>query len=228
MQPAMIDPIWFPCRHGLAVIITAPTDVQEQLRDLHPQEQAVAATLSAIRRREWSAGRTALRAVLRHQQLIDREPLLSDDRGAPRVPDGAMGSISHKGHWAAALAAPRQPDCTVGIDLELAAASRVDISTRVLTARELVQLAEHDAAQRGLAVSLRFSLKEAIYKAIDPWVRRYVGFRELEVEIAIDGRAHVVLVDARLVAELANLEIEASWMRHRDLWLCTAKTRRVG
>ena len=44
---------------------------------------------------------------------------------------------------------------------------------------EIASLAERDRARE---VTVRFSAKEAIYKAIDPFVRRYVGFQEVEVD----------------------------------------------
>ncbi len=84
-----------------------------------------------MRRRELVTGRTAL-----HAAIGDREaPILADDRGAPALPAGWVGSISHKGALAAAIAAPAG-DGWVGVDVERAAPSRVDIAGRILTPRE--------------------------------------------------------------------------------------------
>jgi enterobactin synthetase component D len=228
-------------RHGLAVVIEAAPELGAALAALHPEERAVAETLAPIRQGEWVGGRTALRLALQQLQLADDAPLLRDDRGAPRLPPGAMGSISHKQRWAAALVAPHHPDRSLGLDLELIRPTRVDISRRVLTERELAGLAglaelderaeraglaELDHHERSLAVTLRFSIKEAIYKAIDPWVRRYVGFREVELDVHDDGTAEVRCVDPRLV----GLQIEATWTRLPTLlpamWLCTAQASR--
>lgn len=181
----------------MVVVVDAAPDLSAQLAALHPEEQRLAAAMKPIRQREWVAGRTALRAALRQAALLGAEPghpLLKDDRGAPLLPAAALGSVSHKGDRAAALVAPRPTGqgldqglgqgLGLGLDLELVAGPRVDISQRVLTEREQGELAALPAAARASALALRFSLKEAVYKAIDPWVRRYVGFREVELVLA--------------------------------------------
>jgi 4'-phosphopantetheinyl transferase EntD len=39
----------------------------------------------------------------------------------------------------------------------------------------------------------RFAAKEAIYKALDPWVERLVSFQEVAIDRAPDGRTSVRL-----------------------------------
>ena len=210
---ARVEPLLHPSRHGLVVVVAAAPELAAQLAALHPAERELAAAMTPIRQREWVAGRTALREALRREALLDGEPLLRDDRGAPQLPAAAAGSVSHKGSWAAALVAPRQPGCTLGVDLEDAAGPRVDISRRVLTERELVTLDRLSGDARRAQLALRFSLKEAIYKAIDPWVRRYVGFRE--VELVLDGESsgtgRAELVSPKLIAELGPCALELGW-----------------
>lgn len=225
-----MEPLLYPHRHGLVVVLAAPEPLEAQLAALHPAERAVAAALSPIRQREWVAGRTALREALRRQALLDDEPLLRDDRGAPQLPAAAAGSLSHKGRWAAALVAPRQPGRSLGVDLEDARGPRLDISRKILTERELEEFAALPDERRNAELALRFSLKEAVYKAIDPWVRRYVGFREVELSLdaASDaGAGLVALVSPQLVAELGGCELEVSWTRlPSQHWLSTAYARR--
>ncbi len=71
---------------------------------------------------------------------------------------------------------------------------------------------------RGLGATLRFSIKEAIYKAVDPFVRRYVAFTEVELEVADDGIAYVT-------SELP-LAIETTWREVGGFWLATARAMR--
>jgi 4'-phosphopantetheinyl transferase EntD len=191
--------------HGACVIVEL-ADPVVALAGLPAAEQAHAGGLSERRRADYVAGRTAL-----HLALSTAEPILSDDRGAPVLPLGWVGSVSHKGGWAAALVAPTGLG-QVGIDLELAAAPRQDIARRILTAREQAALPD-----RGLAVSLRFSIKEAIYKAIAPYARRYVGFTEVELELVGDAVA---------VTTALPYAIEASWREHAGHWLTTARATR--
>jgi enterobactin synthetase component D len=179
-----------------------------------------------VRQREWIAGRVALRAALEHQALDDGAAILRDDRGAPRTPERAVASLSHKGQWAAALAAPRRHGCSLGIDLEQKAGPRVDIAARVCTQRELASLAPLGQAERGHAITLRFSAKEAVYKAIDPWLRRYVGFREVEVDLWPDGTGRAVAVAPALIGELGAAGVELTWESVGEHWLCTARATR--
>lgn len=241
----MLAPHLHQSRHGLVVLVEAAPDLSEQLAALHPEEQRLAAAMKPIRQREWVAGRTALRAALREARFLDEDPaqwpLLKDDRGAPLLPAAALGSISHKGDRAAALVAPRAPRLGLGLDLELVAGPRVDISQRVLTARELDELHELAGGSpeaRASALALRFSLKEAVYKAIDPWVRRYVGFREVELFLDEDagpastgdgadhGRGRCLAVTPELRAQLGDCALEVSWSRLGDYWLSTARAER--
>ena len=169
--------------HGACVIVELD-DEAGALARLAPAEQARAAELGPVRRREFIAGRTAL-----HLALDSDAPVLSDDRGAPIVPAGWVGSVSHKRALAAALVAPVGAG-RIGVDLELAVPPRGDIGPRVLTARELAAL-----TGGGRGVTLRFAIKEAIYKALDPWVQRMVAFQEVEIVTAPDGgrRARLLL-----------------------------------
>ena len=213
--------------HGLCLAVcvaadvpalAAPAGLDAALDGLHPAERMAAARLAPARCRDWVAGRAALRAALRRLDPdLDAGPIDSDDRGAPRLPPGWVGSISHKRGIAVALA-DRDRGWTIGIDVEHDAPPRLDIGRRVLTPGEAETLARLDAAARGLAVTLHFALKEAIYKAIDPHLRRYVGFGEVAVAPAPDG---TVRVDSALA-----LTVEAAWSRAGGFLVCTARARR--
>ncbi len=200
--------------HGTVVLVEIGTDaaLEAALAALPAPERAHASRLGELRRRDFVAGRTAL-----HLALGDRDaPILPDDRGAPILPAGWVGSISHKGGLGAAIAAPAG-DGWIGVDLERAAPPRADIGRRILTPRERAQLAELAGGDdRGRAVTLRFAIKEAIYKAIAPHLRRYVGFTEVELEL--DGGACAV-------AHALPLAIEAGWREHAGHWLATARAR---
>ncbi len=193
--------------HGRCVLVTLDDDeLADALAALPTAERALAETLSAIRRRDLIAGRTALHLAAGEFG----SPFLTSPRGAPILPGGWVGSISHKGATAAAIIAAAS-DGWVGIDLERAAEPRVDIARRILTAREQEALPD-----RGRAVTLRFAIKEAIYKAVDPIVGRYVGFTEVELEIG-EGTASV--------SSALPATIEATWREHGDHWIATARAR---
>ena len=140
-------------------------------------------------------------------------PILPDDRGAPRLPPAVVGSISHKEDLAVGLVST-DLGWRVGIDLEDPRALRRDISSRVLTAAEQAALAPLDEPTRRAETMARFAIKEAIYKAIDPYLRRYVGFTDVELDF--DGATVVV-------RSSFPLAIDANWRAHDGFWLATAR-----
>ena len=77
----------------------------------------------------------------------------------------------------------------VGIDLELASrpGKKSSIAKRVLTRREQAELGKVTGVSAEEEVLLRFSLKEAIYKAVHPLLCQYVSFQEAEVRTYDDG-----------------------------------------
>jgi 4'-phosphopantetheinyl transferase EntD len=207
--------------HGLCVGVTLPgSGAAGAVVGLDPAEQRHAATLRQHRRTTWIAGRLAMRAALAGLG-VDPAAIMADERGAPALPHGVVGSISHKRDLAVALAA-MDTGWTVGVDIEPCAPSAYDIGRRVLTGDERAELAHLDEAERGLGVMLRFSLKEAIYKAIDPVLRRHVGFGEVRVTPEGDGRAEVRHGLER------PLEIHGWWTIRDQHFLTTARARLPG
>lgn len=152
----------------------------------------------------FQAGRRALTAAYREPIDIGRS-----DRGAPVLPRG-HGSIAHKAGPERVVAAAIAAEHLVGIDLERALPPRQPIERRILTAREQAVLGT-DRRQ----VALAFAIKEAIYKAVDPVVRRYVGFTEVELDLEA-GRA-----TSQLPFEIAFWWIEL--VAPEPLWLATAR-----
>jgi 4'-phosphopantetheinyl transferase EntD len=195
--------------HGrCAVVELADDELEVALAALPVEEREAAERLSGMRRRELIAGRTAMHA------LIDMEhPVLSNERGAPVVPVGMTGSITHKLARAAALIAMAEHG-HVGVDLERAAPTKLEIAKRILTANE--------PRVAGAELLRVFAIKEAIYKAIDPIVRRYVGFQEVELAIGQGGEVGVTVVDAGRLP----VAIEAWWTELDGHWLATARARR--
>jgi len=212
--------------HGRCVGIRIPEGevaVGELAAALAPAEGAFASTLSPLRRRTWVGGRAALREALARAGLEVAGPVLRDDRGAPALPAGISASITHKEGLAAALVA-RATGGRVGVDVEQDVAGKQDIASYVLADEEVAELAAHDVPSRAREVLLRFSAKEAIYKALDPFVRRYVGFKEVSVVTRDDGGARV---SARLRDGEGPFAIDVRWRRFDGVVLTTARVERV-
>jgi len=201
---------------------------------LHAAEAELATTLAPGRRATFVAGREALRSALR--QLPDAAadaqatPILRTPRGAPSLPAHVTGSVTHKRTLAMAAVAPRAASLQhIGIDLEhrpqerdLAARS---VARKILTAREYdyVQQWGEDTLAGREQVLVHFALKEAVYKAIDPFVERYVRFTEVELDLT-DGRAQVTLHLPE--ASVAEVRIEAGWQLEESWIVAWAESHR--
>lgn len=190
----------------------------------HTDEHRLAAGYSEVRRGQFLAGRWCLRRAAAEVLPAERAlpPLLVDHRGAPMLPAGLTGSVSHKDSHAVGMVAPLAVDgWRVGIDLERAAPPRGDVASRILTDAELTALSGLAPFERGRAVTLRFSIKEAIYKALDPMVQRYIGFRE----VALQWQDQQVMV-APLRLDGTWFTVEVWWTEFDGFWLSTARARR--
>jgi enterobactin synthetase component D len=180
-------------------------------------------TLPEARRASWTGGRIALRAALTDLG-IGAGPILSTPRGAPLLPAGARGSISHKDSLAVALAARAGADqgaWRLGIDIERVAPGKLDISKRVLRPEELSYLPPPEDPRRIEELAFAFSAKEAIYKALDPFLARYVSFQEVAVERISDGTAFATL-DLR-DGSSAAFEVDLRWFRREGFIVTTAR-----
>lgn len=214
--------------HGRCVGVRIPeTDaaLDALAAALAPGDQERAAAMPKPRRRTFLAGRSAMREALAR---LGRAPgtVPTDDRGAPVLPPGLSGSITHKvanGEAIAAALVAAEGSARVGVDLELDAARPHDIAHRVLTPAELEEIAPMDAGARAREVLLRFSAKEAIYKALDPFVRRYVGFLEVEVTPRPDGTADVRALLREATDGSRAFAMAVRWQRFEGLVLTTAR-----
>jgi 4'-phosphopantetheinyl transferase EntD len=199
---------------------------------LHPEEAALVEAMPPARRATFVAGRLAMRAAMGSAlaEPAPREafaPILRTARGAPVLPHTVAGSVSHKHDAALALMAPRGTlrsgaAMHVGVDLEHRPTARdiahPSIARRILTAPELDALAAFDAdplAQRERVI-LSFAIKEAVYKAIDPTVQRYVRFTEVALRFTDDGAVAVSLSLPEL--SHGNMSVRAQYSLD-DRWI---------
>jgi len=220
--------------HGRCVGVRIPREVDEKvLAELVPDERSFVSSLAPGRQPSWIAGRLALRQAFRDLG-IEPSPILATRRGAPALSRDLVGSISHKRTLAVGLAARREGGASIGVDLETnpppfasvqeaQSQARPDIRTRVLTPDELVRLDYLPEENRRRSVILHFSLKEALYKAIDPLVGRHVAFHEASMTPLPDGSASVALA---LSENDGSFAATAFWTEIEDHFLTTASVQR--
>ncbi len=219
--------------HGRCVGVRIPAELDDaHLQGLCAEERAFLAGLALARRPSWLGGRVALHLALADAGL-HAGAILVGRRGAPDLPAAVVGSISHKRTLAVGLADARDGEGGLGVDLEVAlpvcateeaarAEMHPDIRKRVLTPDELTAVAALPLVEQRRRVVLHFSLKEALYKAINAMLSRYVSFHEASVHPRPDGTAHVELA---LQNCSTRWYTDARWMEIEGHFLTSVKVR---
>jgi 4'-phosphopantetheinyl transferase EntD len=177
------------------------------------------------RSREFAVGRSCARRALGR---IGRPPVAIPvgERGAPRWPEGVVGSITHCAGYCASAVAEGAELAAIGIDAEPHDAlpdgllDAVALPTEVSHLRELARVAGDIHWDR-----LLFSAKESVYKAWFPLTRRWLDFSDAVVSInpATQTFGARILVPRPVVAERKLDYFSGRWLVRNGLVL-TATT----
>ena len=136
----------------------------------------------AKRQAEFLAGRLCARAALHRLDGLDCIPAIGEDR-APVWPTHISGSITHSTGHAAAIVGHKAQWRGLGMDLEnLLSLERAErLAGEILTVDELQRMGTVDREQIALLVTLTFSVKESLFKALYPIVGKRFYFEHAEV-----------------------------------------------
>ncbi|KTB86184.1 4'-phosphopantetheinyl transferase [Pseudomonas syringae pv. syringae PD2766] len=163
----------------------------------------------AKRQTEFLAGRLCAREAMRQLDGRLYIPTLGEDR-APVWPGDVCGSITHSTGWAAAVVAHKQQWRGLGLDTEnLLSHDRASrLAGEILTAAELADMAAGPEDQIALRVTLTFSIKEALFKALYPIVQKRFYFEDAQLlEWSADGRARLRLL----------IDLSSEWHANKEL-----------
>jgi enterobactin synthetase component D len=135
------------------------------------------------RRAEFLAGRLCAQQAFLHLTGRPHMPQQGTDR-VPIWPRGYVGSISHTKGLAAAVVARRTDYRSLGIDLERPLGDDEctdDLIHAIQIPAERERLASLHTLTRGQALTLAFSIKESVFKALYPLVHIYFDFKDVEL-----------------------------------------------
>lgn len=155
----------------------------------YPEERAAVAGAAAGRRAEFLAGRAcahrALGALGRDGVGVGRGPARE-----PLWPPGVVGSISHAGDLAVAVAATDSHAWGLGVDLEpLESPLDAAVERLVLTDSERTACRSWPGGSTTV-----FCIKECVYKCVFPATRWQLEFEEVTVELdPASGRYRAIL-----------------------------------
>lgn len=165
----------------MAMPIDGVRGAMEQLLRANENLTHAVRGMSDKRRAEFVAGRLCAARALSRSGVPAEFPLRADGR-LPIWPPGVLGSISHCASMAAAMTATANRYCALGVDVEhlidpgVAEAIQPEICRR----DELEGLEKHTPCQAE-AVTLLFSAKEALYKALFPQTGCFKDFHSAEL-----------------------------------------------
>ncbi len=147
-----------------------------------PEEEALLSERTTERRRlEFRAGRAAARLAMKDLGVDFDRPILRGTNREPIFPVGVVGSIAHCSDLAVAAVSRSGDILGLGIDIEqLDRDDVLKIISRISTDSERIW-SEHSPDQARTRALTIFSGKEAIYKALYPIERRYIGFKEVNL-----------------------------------------------
>ncbi|MCX4181064.1 enterobactin synthase subunit EntD [Enterobacter sp. HSTU-ASh6] len=135
--------------------------------------------------------------------------------GEPLWPEGISGSITHSGTQAMAVVV-RHPDARVGIDCEAILPDREarEIQDGIIDAQEAMCLTR-SGYPFALALTLTFSAKESLFKALFPQVKTFMDFDCARIT-RLDERT-LTLALTRSQAEFKeNMLFTVHWLLNND------------
>lgn len=149
----------------------------------------------ARRRAEYLASRYAARIAL-DVLGVANFVLANDADRAPLWPKGVVGSLTHTAARAVIITAPADIDYQIGVDAEalIEPAKALELCSMIVSESE-VDYFTQSGIGLPLGLTLAFSLKESLFKALYPELRQFIDFHAAEV-IELDtaaGRATLAL-----------------------------------
>ncbi|WP_405497783.1 4'-phosphopantetheinyl transferase [Streptomyces sp. NBC_00096] len=184
------------------------------LSSLHPEEAAVVAGAVDARRREFATARACARAAL-GLLGVPPAPLLPGPRGAPRWPDGIVGTMTHCTGYRAAAVARSSDLLSIGLDAERnEPLPNEGVLGYVTLPAEREHLARLAADRPEICWDrLVFSAKESVYKTWFPLTHTFLDFLECEITVRPDTGTFAarLLVPAPLIAGTRLPAFEGTW-----------------
>ncbi|MEV4970493.1 4'-phosphopantetheinyl transferase family protein [Streptomyces scopuliridis] len=186
---------------------------------LFPEEAALMTGRRQRRRAQFATARACARRTLAELGLPPA-PLLPGPGGAPRWPDGVVGSITHCDGYRAAVAARRTDVTALGIDAEPAGPLPRGVLGLIASTTERTALERLGERAPGVCWDrLLFSAKESVYKAWYPATGRWLGFTEAEVRLSPTGTFTADLHPLTPPPRGAVLRFAGRWLVRGDLVL---------
>jgi len=201
----------WPLPHTLPSVQLISTRFTPELLDAADFSRCAVEPVRGVAKRqaEYLAGRLCAREALLRVTGTATVPACGEDR-APQWPAGMLGSITHGSGWAGAVVGNNADWRGLGLDIEqIMPASRAErLAAEILTPAELFRLEDLPSEQRAQRISLTFSLKESLFKALYPQVLQHFYFQDAELlSVEADNKVRMRLL----------IDLHADWPAGSEL-----------
>ncbi|SHF45835.1 4'-phosphopantetheinyl transferase [Vibrio gazogenes] len=133
------------------------------------------------RKAEFVAGRVAAKYALLHRGASEPWVGIGEHR-SPVWPDGFIGSISHTDDTAISTVATKAERLSIGVDVEnIMDETLCESIGRMIVTSEEIKLQDVTGWYKAPFMSLMFSAKESLFKALYPLVKRYLDFHDAQL-----------------------------------------------
>lgn len=159
------------------------------------------------RQAEYFAGRYAAHNTLKRLTHDSHQVAIGADR-APVWPSGIIGSITHTASEAVAVTAYTANHRFIGVDLEVLLTPDLaeKLAYQIINEQERIEIKESGLSfYKGL--TLMFSAKESLYKALYPQVKKIFDFKDVFIHSIDVDRGQF---QATLVGDLAE-DLPVGW-----------------
>lgn len=158
----------------------------DQPGELFPEERPAIARAVESRRREFITTRGCARTALRS---LGHPPvgIARGASGAPIWPVGVVGSLTHCDGYRGAAVGSTDRWSMIGIDAEPHAPLPSDVGNLIVSTAEQIGTRAIASANGVHADRVVFSAKEAVYKAVHPVLRCWVGFDDVAIRLDTGG-----------------------------------------
>lgn len=157
------------------------------------------------RRREFAAGRTCARGVLRQLGFSGDLTIGKGRHGAPVWPEGIVGSISHTDEVCVVSIGRRKPDLTsLGVDVEKDTGLDPELVDMVCDEHEKETCCNGQIGDPLRLAKIFFSAKESVYKCLYPVIGTVLDFKDVHIRLDVSGHTFTGMTNDTLHGDLVR------------------------
>lgn len=181
---------------------------------LYAQEQALTHNMSTRRFEDFSAGRYCIKSALK-KLGINNYPVLIGNSRQPILPNNVSASISHTNKLIAAVAVKSHTISSIGIDLEQPIPLEQELLTLVCHQQEIKYLRTQNNPL--LCAKIIFSIKESIYKCLNPLANIWIDFHDVEILSLHENGDFAAKLKNQRLAKFSNHLLKGRYLLTKQL-----------